>query len=110
MNVYEEAREYAAHAEGKAAHEAVNMTHETLQAEYVSLSGMVAYYTKLERVGIQPQLHSKTINKLLQQVGADTLIAQAQVAEEQGVEIAGTARVPAKALIDLLIFVKSIAT
>lgn len=102
MNDYEDAREYAREAEQQAQAQVDSIDVETLRKEYVSLTGMVAYYTKIEREMAQPRMHMDAIRGLLKQLKADELIRQAESAVEMGAEISGVARVPAKPLIELL--------
>jgi hypothetical protein len=101
MNVYDNAREYAAQAEQQALDQVAGMDLETLRREYVSMAGMVAYYTKIEREMTKPRLHLEAIKELLVKIKAEELIRQANEAEEQGVSL-GIARVPAKPLIELV--------
>jgi hypothetical protein len=101
MDLFEQAREYAAEEEAKARLAVESMTEDQLRRECVSLMGMVAYYTKVEREMTKPRLHLEQIQKLLVKIKADDLLRQAADAEEQGVSL-GIARVPAKPLVELL--------
>ncbi len=102
MDLYDEARAYAAEAEQQAQAQAELMTLETLRREYVALTGMVAYYTKMEREMAKPRLHMDAMRDLLVKLKADELIRQYEEAVEMGAEVTGNARVPAKPLIELL--------
>lgn len=108
-DVYEVARAYAAEAERQAKEQVWGLKVETLQAEYVSLTAMVAYYTKIEREMARPRFHMDAIRKLLVQIKAEEILQQAELADEQGVEISGDARVPAKPFLALLERLQEIA-
>lgn len=110
MNVHETARQYAAEAEQQAQAQAMEMDIETLRREYVAMSSMVAYYTKIEREMTKPRLHLDAIKKLLVKLKADEILNQAEVAEEQGMPVSVMARVPAKPLIQLLDVLKTLTT
>lgn len=100
--MYQEAREYAKTQEDIAREQVMAMDVKELRDAYISMAGMVAYYTKIERDMTKPRLHLDAIQELLKQIKAEQILRQAELAEEQGVGITGTARVPAKPLIDLL--------
>lgn len=108
MDSYEEARAYAAEAERQAQAQAELLTLETLRREYVALTGMVAYYTKMEREMARPRYQMDAIKRLLVELKADRLVQQYEEAVEMGVEVSGNARVPAKPLIELLERVRAI--
>ncbi len=108
--LYAAAMNYAAEAELQAQAQVGGMDIETLRRDYVSMMGMVAYYTKIERVMTKPRLHMDAIKSLLVKMKADELLDQAALAEEQGMPISGTARVPAKPLIELLSQLKQMTT
>lgn len=100
--IYDVANAYAAEAETQAKETVDSMSLEQLRAEYVALTAMNAYYTKMEVVRAQPRFHRDAIKEALVDIKADELLRQAEVAHEQGVEISGSARVPAKPLLSLL--------
>lgn len=108
--LYDAATAYAAEAERQAQAQVGGLDIETLRREYVSMMGMVAYYTKIERVMTKPRLHMDEIKKLLVKMKADEMLEQAALAEEQGMPISVTARVPAKPLIELLSQLKQMTT
>lgn len=108
MGLYEEAREYAAEAEQQAQAQVASIDIETLRREYVALTGMVAYYTKMERDIMKSRFQMDAIKRLLVEIKADRLVQQYEEAVEMGVEVTGNARVPAKPLIELLERVRSI--
>ena len=101
--IYAEAREYA-EGERKLAQEGVMQVDiKDLRREYIDLMAMVAYYTRIEQaMSATPRLHFDALSKDLKDIKADELLAQADIAAEQGVPIAGTARVPVKPLLDIL--------
>lgn len=101
-DMYQAANEYAAEAEAQAKERVGEMSLEELRAEYVALTAMAAYYTKMEVVMAQPRFHMEAIKELLIDLKAPELLRQAEIAQEQGVEISGAARVPAKPLLSLL--------
>lgn len=109
-DMYDAASAYAAEAERQAQAQVGDMDIETLRREYVSMTGMVAYYTKIERVMTKPRLHMDAIKKLLVKMKADEILEQAALAEEQGMPVSVTARVPAKPLIELLSQLKQMTT
>ena len=109
-DMYDAASAYAAEAERQAQAQVGDMDIETLRREYVSMTGMVAYYTKIERVMTKPRLHMDAIKKCLVKLKADQILDQAALAEEQGVPVSVTARVPAKPLIELLSQLKQMTT
>ena len=109
-DMYDAAAEYGAEAEHQAQAQVEGMDIDTLRREYVSMMGMVAYYTKIERVMAKPRLHMDAIKKLLVKIKADEILEQAALAEEQGMPVSGTARVPAKPLIELLSQLKQMTT
>ena len=108
--LYVAATNYAAEAELQAQAQVGGIDIETLRREYVSMMGMVAYYTKIERVMAKPRLHMDAIKKLLVKMKADEMLEQAALAEEQGMPISATARVPAKPLLELLWQLKQMTT
>lgn len=101
-DLFETAREYARTEEALARETAIGMDVHELRKAYISSVGLVAYYTKLEREMTKPRLHLEQIQKLMLQLNAEEILRQADVAQEQGQKIAGTARVPAKPLIELM--------
>lgn len=109
-DVYDAAAQYATEAEQQAKAQVGGMDIEALRREYVSMTGMVAYYTKIERVMTKPRLHMDAIKKCLVKLKADQILEQAALAEEQGMPISVTARVPAKPLIELLSQLKQMTT
>lgn len=109
-DVYDAATQYAAEAERQAQAQVESIDLETLRREYVSMMGMVAYYTKIERVMTKPRLHMDAIKKLLVRMKADEILEQAALAEDQGSPISVTARVPAKPLVELLSQLKQMTT
>lgn len=109
-DVYDAATQYASEAERQAQAQVGGIDIDTLRREYVSMMGMVAYYTKIERVMTKPRLHMDAIKKLLVKMRADEILEQAALAEEQGMPVSVTARVPAKPLIELLSQLKQMTT
>lgn len=109
-DAYDAATQYAAEAERQAQAQVESIDLETLRREYVSMMGMVAYYTKIERVMTKPRLHMDAIKKLLVRMKADEILEQAALAEDQGMPVSVTARVPAKPLIELLSQLKQMTT
>ncbi len=100
-DVYDAATQYASEAERQAQAQVEGIDIDTLRREYVSMMGMVAYYTKVEREMTKPRWHMELISKLLVKLRAEDVLRQAADAEEQGVAL-GIARVPAKPLVELL--------
>jgi len=109
-DVYDAATQYASEAERQAQAQVGGIDIDTLRREYVSMMGMVAYYTKIERVMTKPRLHMDAIKKLLVKMRADEILEQAALAEEQGMPVSVTARVPAKPLVELLSQLKQMTT
>lgn len=101
-DMYQAAREYAAEAEAEAKKHVGEMSLEELRTEYVALTAMAAYYTKMEVVMAQPRFHTEAIKELLIDMKAQEILHQAEIAQEQGVKISGTARVPTQPLLALL--------
>jgi hypothetical protein len=107
--LYDEAQIHANEEAINAKRHVDEMDIELLKKEYVELIGLVAYYTKLEAtMSAMPRLHYDAIKQAMKELGAEKLVQQAEIAAEQGVEISGLARVPAKPLLNLLIRVNSI--
>lgn len=101
--MYEDARQYGAAEEEIARQYVDGMNIDDLRKEFVQLSGMVAYYTKLERVlSSNPRTHYDVIRECMRELDADVLMQQAEIAAQTGVEISGLARVKAKPLLKLL--------
>lgn len=109
-DVYDAATQYASEAERQAQAQVGGIDIDTLRREYVSMMGMVAYYTKIERVMTKPRLHMDAIKKILVKMRADEILEQAALAEEQGMPVSVTARVPAKPLVELLSQLKQMTT
>lgn len=101
--IYAEAREYA-EGERKLAQEGVmQMDIHALRREYIDLMAMVAYYTRIEQaLSATPRLHFDALKKAMKDIMADEMLHQADLAAEDGTPIAGTARVPAKPLLEIL--------
>lgn len=101
--IYAEAREYA-EGERRVAQEGVmQLDIQALRREYIDLMAMVAYYTRLEQaMSATPRLHFDALKKAMKDIKADEMLHQADVAAEDGMPIAGTARVPAKPLLEIL--------
>lgn len=107
--VYEEARQYATEAQHEARGYVNELDIDTLRKELIDSIGMVAYYTKIERaLSATPRLHYDGLRSAYKALDADNLLAQAEKAAEEGVEIAGTCRVKAKPLVDLLFRLRAI--
>jgi len=107
--IYDEARQYATEAQNEAKQWVGEMDIETLRRELVDSIGMVAYYTKIERaLSATPRLHYDALRSSYKALDADKLLEQAEKAAEEGIEIAGTCRVPAKPLLDLLFRLRAI--
>lgn len=108
-NIYDAAREYATEAQHEARQYINDLDIDTLRQELVESIGMVAYYTKIERaLSATPRLHYDGLKSAYKALDADNLLAQAERAAEDGIEIAGTCRVPAKPLLDLLFRLRAI--
>jgi hypothetical protein len=101
--MYEEARRYGASEEDTARQYVNGMSIEDLRKEFVQLTGMVAYYSKLERVlSANPRTHYDVIRECMRELDADTLMQQAEIAAQSGMELSGLARVKTKPLLKLL--------
>lgn len=100
--IYDSARLYAHEAEEQAKAQVNDMTLETLRKEYIGLTGLVAYYTKVEREMTKPRLHLDAIKALLVKLKAEEVLQQYETAEQDGIPVGNYARVPTKPLIDLL--------
>lgn len=107
--IYAEAREYA-EGERKLAQEGVMQVDiKDLRREYIDLMAMVAYYTRIEQaMSATPRLHFDALKKAMKDIKADELLHQADLAAEEGTPIAGTARVQAKPLLEILSRLKAI--
>lgn len=107
--IYADARVYADGERNIAIQESKDMDVDRLKKEYIDLISMVAYYTKIEQAMIAtPRSHFDGLRAALKDIGADEILYQASVAEEDGMPIAGTARVKAKPLLALLGRVKAL--
>lgn len=107
--IYSAARAYAEGEREIAVAEVKEMDIERLRKEYVDLISMVAYYTKLEQTMLAtPRSHFDGLRAALKEIGAEEILYQASVAEEDGMPIAGMARVKAKPLLTLLGRVKAL--
>jgi hypothetical protein len=102
-SIYADAREYA-EGERRVAQEGVmQLDIPALRREYIDLMAMVAYYTRIEQaMSATPRLHFDALRKAMTDIKADEMLRQADVAAEDGMPIAGTARVPAKPLLEIL--------
>jgi hypothetical protein len=108
-NIYEDARQYATEAQHEARQYVNDLDIDTLRKELIDSIGMVAYYTKIERqLSATPRLHYDGLRSAYKQLEADNLLAQAEKAAEEGVELSGTCRVKAKPLVDLLFRLRAI--
>jgi hypothetical protein len=108
-NIYDEARQYATEAQHEARQYVNDLDIDTLRKELIDSIGMVAYYTKIERqLSATPRLHYDGLRSAYKQLDADNLLAQAEKAAEEGVELSGTCRVKAKPLVDLLFRLRAI--
>lgn len=102
-DVYQMAREYAEGERQSAIEESKKLDIEQLRKEYVDLMGMVAYYTKLEQLSsATPRSHFDGIRKALKEIGADQIIRQARMADEEGIPLGQWARVRTMPLLNLL--------
>lgn len=101
--IYEEARDYASAEQDKARAQIDQLSTDELKAAYLDMIAMTAYYTKLERtMSATPRLHFDAIKRCMTDIDAEEILRQADMAEEEGTQISGTARVKARALIELL--------
>lgn len=108
-NIYEAAREYATEAQHEARQYINDLDIDTLRQELIESIGMVAYYTKIERaLSATPRLHYDGLRSAYKTLDADNLLAQAEKAAEEGIDVAGTCRVKAKPLLDLLFRLRAI--
>ena len=108
-NVYDEARQYATEAQHEARQYVNDLDIDTLRKELIDSIGMVAYYTKIERaLSATPRMHYDGLRSAYKALDADNLLAQAERAAEEGVELSGTCRVKAKPLVDLLFRLRAI--
>jgi hypothetical protein len=75
--LYSRAREAGADAENIAKVTVKTLTREQLEAEYISLCGMVAYYSKLERDQIaNPLRHFEKIRESFREANAEDLLQE----------------------------------
>ena len=75
--VYSRAKEAGAEAESIAKVNVKYLSREQLEAEYVSLCGMVAYYGKLERDQIgNPVRHFEAIRKAFKEADAERMLRE----------------------------------
>jgi|LauGreDrversion4_2_1035121.scaffolds.fasta_scaffold1973145_2 hypothetical protein len=107
--IYSRAREYAEGERQAALEDVKTMDEDRLKKEYVDLISLVAYYTKLEQAILAtPRSHFDGLRAALKEIDADEILRQASIAEEEGMPIAGMARVKAKPLITLLGRIKAL--
>lgn len=107
--IYEDARQYATEAQHEARQYINELDIDTLRKELIDSIGMVAYYTKIERqLSATPRLHYDGLRSAYKALDADNLLAQAEHAVEEGVELSGTCRVKTKPLVDLLFRLRAI--
>lgn len=108
-DIYEAAQQYAVEEQHEAREWVMQMDVEDLREELLDAIGRVAYYTKIEAaLSAKPRLHYDAMREAYIQLGAENLLAQAEHAIDQGVEISGTVTVKSKPLINLLNRVRSI--
>lgn len=108
-DVYAAARQYATEAQHEAKQYVNEMDIDALRKELIDNIGMVAYYTKIERaLSATPRMHYDALRTAYKGLDGDKLLAQAEQAAEEGVEISGTCHVPAKPLVDLLFRLRAI--
>jgi hypothetical protein len=107
-DVYAQARQYASEEQHEARQYVNDLDIDTLRKELIDSIGLVAYYTKIERaLSATPRLHYDGLRSAYTSLGADNILAQAERAVEEGVEISGTCSVKSKPLIDLLFRVRA---
>jgi hypothetical protein len=93
-DVYAQARQYASEEQHEARQYVNDLDIDTLRKELIDSIGLVAYYTKIERaLSATPRLHYDGLRSAYTSLGADNILAQAERAVEEGVEISGTCSV-----------------
>jgi len=83
--------------------EAANMSVPELQVAYAESIALVEYYSTMQRkTSSNPRLHFDAIRRCLKEMKAETILRQAEDAEDQGIELNRNCMVPTRPLLDLL--------
>lgn len=99
----QEAGDKSEYAFKVALEEAATMQTPELQTAYAEAIALVEYYSTLERkTSSNPRLHFDAIRRCLKEMKAETILRQAEDAEDQGIELSRNCMVPTRPLLDLI--------
>lgn len=98
-----EGKEQGERAFELALEEAATMPLPELQLAYAEAMSLIEYYSTMQRkTSSNPRLHFDAIRRCLKEMKAETILKQAEYAEDQGVELNRNCVVPTRPLLDLL--------